>query len=139
MPILFTLYLSWALSSDNNSEEHVRNHPELPPNLRDQCYSSLQRTGTLIRLQYADDICWLGMNCKQSVESVREKIPRRLAERNLLINNNKYEGYVITKDGDQQWKKCKYFGTMLDTTEDIKRWKRMANNAMQKIKYIVKD
>mgnify|MGYP001798179549 FL=1 len=138
-PILFTLYLSRALSSNNNSEENIENHPELPPHLRDHCYSSLQRTGTLIPLQYADDICWLGMNCKHSVESVREKIPQRLAERNLLINNDKTEEYVITKDGDQQWKKCKYLGTMLDTTEDIKRRKRMANDSMQIIKYIVKD
>ena len=138
-PILFTLYLSRALSSNNNSEENIENHPELPPHLRDHCYSNLQRTGTLIPLQYADDICWLGMNCKHSVESVREQIPQKLAKRNLLINNNKTEEYVITKDGDQQWKKCKYLGTMLDTTEDIKRRKRMAYDAMQKIKYIVKD
>ena len=90
-PILFTLYLSRALSSNNNSEENIENHPELPPHLRDHCYSNLQRTGTLIPLQYADDICWLGMNCKHSVESVREQIPQKLAERNLLINNDKTE------------------------------------------------
>ena len=30
-PILFTLYLSRALSSNNISEENIENHPELPP------------------------------------------------------------------------------------------------------------
>ena len=138
-PILFTLYLACALSYDSDNKEEIENHPELPPHLRDHCYSNLQRTGTLIPLQYADDICWLGMNCKHNIERVREEIPEKLKDRNLLINQEKTEEYTIEKDGDQHWRKCKYLGTMLDTTEDIKRRKRMANDAMQEIKHITKD
>ena len=55
------------------------------------------------------------MNCKYNIESVREEIPEKLKDRNLSINQEKTEEYMIEKDGDQHWRKCKYLGTMLDT------------------------
>ena len=94
----------------------------------------MQRTGTLIPLQYADDICWLGMNCKHSVEQVEGTIPETLASRILLINKEKTEKYEIKKNGDGAWRKCKYLGTLLDTGR-----KRLAREAMDKIKFISKD
>ena len=138
-PILFTLYLAKALSTETDFTDNTENHRELAPHLRDHCYSKMQRTGTLIPLQYADDICWLGMNCKHSVEQVEGTIPDILASRNLLINKEKTEKYEIKKNGDGSWRKCKYLGTLLDTSEDIKRRKRLAREAMDKIKYISKD
>ena len=138
-PILFTLYLAKALSIETDCTDDTENHRELAPHLRDHCYSKLQRTGTLIPLQYADDICWLGMNCKHSVEQVEGTIPETLATRNLLINKEKTEKYEIKKNGDGSWRKCKYLGTLLDTSEDIKRRKRLAREAMDKIKYISRD
>ena len=133
------MYLARALSHDSGNKVEVENHPEFRPQIHDHCYSSLQKTGTLIPLQNTDDICLLGMNCKYNIERVRDEIPEKLKDRNLLINQEKTDEYTIEKDGDQHWRKCKNLRTMLDTTEDIKRRKRMANEAMQKIKHITKD
>ena len=138
-PILFTLYLAKALSTEKDDDMTTENHTELAPHLRDHCYSQLERTGTFIPLQYADDICWLGMNCDHSITSVKKEIPRKLAERNLLINEDKTEEYTIERNKDDRWRKCKYLGTMLDTEEDIKRRKILTNDAMDKIKHIIKD
>ena len=66
-------------------------------------------------------------------------IPKTLAERNLTINKDKTEKYEIKKNGDERSKKCIHLGTMLDTSGDIKRRKRLAREAMDKIKYISRD
>ena len=93
----------------------------------------------MILLQYADDICWLGMNSSHTISDVKDTIPEQLAKRNLTINNAKTEEYIISKNGDPAWMKCKYLGTMLDTHTDIKSRKRNANNAMRIIEHILKD
>lgn len=139
-PILFTLYLANAMKEEHaNESDGVENHPELPSHLRDHCYSKLERTGVMIPLQYADDICWLGMNCNHSIDNIKRKIPEMLKERNLMINPDKTEEYQIRKDGPEEWKRCKYLGTMLETTEDMKQRKRLATIAMNKTKHIAKD
>ena len=66
-------------------------------------------------------------------------IPVTLAARNLMINKDKTEKYEIKKDGDETWRKCKYLGTIFDRSGDIKRRKRLAREAMDKIKYISRD
>ena len=139
-PIMFTLYLAKALEECKDRNENCdEKNLELPPHLRDHTYSQVKRTGTVIPLQYADDICWLAMNCSHSIENVKQQIPSALEKRNLLINQEKTEEYRIRKDSEMEWKKCKYLGSMLDSTEDIKRRKRLASGAMDKIKHIFKD
>ena len=49
------------------------------------------------------------------------------------------EEYTITKNGPEDWKKCKILGSLLDTNEDIKRRKQLANNAMRKLQHIFKN
>ena len=139
-PILFTLYLAHALREEPEQHpEDTENHPELAPHLRDHCYADMKRSGLLIPLQYADDICWLGMNCRHSLENVKNRIPGMLEQRNLMINHEKTEEYQIRREGDEAWKKCKYLGTLLDTENDIRRRKGIANEAMKKIRDISKD
>ena len=62
-----------------------------------------------------------------------------LAARNLMINKDKTEKYKIKKYGDETWRKCNYLGTMLNTSEDIKRRERLSRGVMDKIKYISRD
>ena len=139
-PILFTLYLARALSSDQIATEHQEDkNIELAPHLRDHTYSKMTRTGTKIECQYADDISWLGMNCSHSIEDIKKKIPTILETRNLLVNREKTEEYSVKKDGSSDWKRCKYLGTMIDTEQDIKRRKGITSRAMDRIKYISKD
>jgi hypothetical protein len=44
--------------------------------------------------------------------------------------------FVISLVFVSEWKKCKYFGTMLDTKEDIKRRKSLAITAASKLNNI---
>ena len=142
-PILFTLYLAKAMSHETQTSirtsEYEDKHLELVPQLRDHTYSTNLRTGTLIPLQYADDICWLGMNCSHGINNIKQTIPNALNSRNLLINNEKTEEYSVRKQGPDEWKRCKYLGTLLETSEDIKRRKGLASAAMNKIRHITKD
>ena len=55
------------------------------------------------------------------ISNIRKKIPGLLEKRNLLINNEETEEYQIQKEGDMEWKKCKYLGTLLDTENDTRR------------------
>ena len=57
-----------SLSQDSGNKAEV----ERLPHLRDHFYNSLQRIGTRIPLQYAVDICWLGVNCEYG-DSVPER------------------------------------------------------------------
>ncbi len=103
-PILFTLYLANALAAEYQSTANQENHTELPPHLRDHCYSRMQRTGTIIPLQYADDICWVGLNCEHSINNIKKFIPDALSSRNLSVNHQKTEEFKITRDGDPSWR-----------------------------------
>ena len=84
----------------------------------------MERTGQLIPLQYVDDIYWLGINCSHQIEQIKAEIPSVSERRNLMINETKTEEFRISKRGDKMWQKCKYFGTLLDTNEDLKRVKK---------------
>ena len=44
-----------------------------------------------------------------------------LEEYNMIINQDKTEMYKISRKSDEEWKKCKYLGSMLGTEEDINR------------------
>ena len=54
-------------------------------------------------------------------QHTKRKSPRMLKAGNLTVNDSKTEEYTIPND--ENWKKCKLLGSMLDTTEDIKRRK----------------
>lgn len=126
-PILFTLYLAKALT------------PSPPPALADHAYFSNAPPGKMIPLQYADDICWIGINNREGINTIKETIPKLLSQRNLQINQGKTEEFTISREGDDAWKTCKYLGTLMDTKSDIVRRKQLANGAMNRIKPITTD
>ena len=53
------------------------------------------------------------------------------------FNQSKTERYRIKKGGDESWKKCKYVGSLLGTTEDIERSKQRTNTAFSKLKPVL--
>ena len=112
---------------------------EQPPELRDHIYSKPQEWGTLIRPKYADDIGWGAANCRHRLDAERKETIPKLVARGLRINEAKTEEFTIQENGPEEWKKCKILGSLLDTTEDIKRRKQLANNAMQKLKHIFEN
>ena len=146
-PVLFTLYLAKALENnqnpDNLSSDHTyckQNVPSediLPSHLIDHNYAIKRDTSILINQQYADDIGWIS-NAKHRTEQIKRTIPDKLKSRNLQVNKNKTEEHHIKRNpGGEEWKKCKYLGTLLDTEEDIKRRKQLANAAFIQYKEIL--
>ena len=43
-----------------------------------------------------------------------------------IYSKDKTEEYNISRTSDQNWKNCKYLGSLLGTSEDIKRIKQLA-------------
>ena len=134
-PVLFTLYLAKAMenNSDSNSnsdhtycKQNVPTEDILPSHITDHNYTIKRDTNVLINQQYADDIGWI-TNAKHKTNQIKRTVPEKLKSRNLQVNQNKTEEHSIKRNGGEQWKKCKYLGTLLDTDEDIKRRKQLAN------------
>ena len=157
-PVLFTLYLSKALRGEPTSMpqelndhtysqdpgECVKSDTMNQLELRDHNYcqdpNAARTTGTLISLQYADDICWVGGNCGSEVDKQKLIVPPRLQARNLSINTSKPEEYLINhQETDGDWKTCRYLGSLLDTTKDLARRKSLAMVAYRKLKEIFED
>ena len=132
-PILFTLYLAQALKSDKTK---IEKDELLPHHLKDHSYAIPREDHFLINQQYADDISYIS-NASHIIEIYKEKIPEQLQDRNLNVNKEKTEYYEIRRNGSEEWKKCKYLGSLLDTDEDIKRRKGLAVQAANKLKYIL--
>jgi len=96
-------------------------------------YDTYDRLVFLLEQQYSDDCSFLCTDTNVLHEVKKETI-NDLAKRNLKINETKTEEYTIKRNGDDKWRHCKLVGSMLDTKEDIKRRKQLANNAFSKYK-----
>ena len=56
---------------------------------------------------------------EEAKENLEKEVPPTLKEKNLRVNETKSEEYAIKRGGDENWKNCKYFGSLLDTDKDI--------------------
>ena len=128
-PVLFTLYLAKALKGEIGDHDYAMReaYEELiPPHLMEHSYSQpTNEHPIIINQQYADDIGWV-TTAKYKTDSVKRLIPGKLMDRGLQINATKTEEFVISRGGAEDWKKCKYVGSLIDTAEDIKRRKQLA-------------
>jgi len=86
--------------------------------------------------QYADDIGWIS-NSKSKIDHINATIPDQLKDRKLIIKDSKTEYYNISRAGNSDWKKCKYFGSYIGTDEDINRRKQLAIISFNKYKDIL--
>ena len=67
------------------------------------------------------------MNAKHRTEKkIKERVPAQLNKKNLQANETKTEEYTIKRNGQTDWKGCKYLGSLLHTEEGIKRRKALA-------------
>ena len=119
----FTFYLAKTMEKQNNEAQQ----------------NEVQQRENEIELEqlYADDISELASDEKY-IENKINKLPNILAENGLMINPDKTDQYTISRTSDNTWKKCKLLGTLLDTTEDIKRRKILAIDAVKTLKHIFK-
>ena len=139
-PVLFTLYLAKALKGEIGDHDYAMReaYEELiPPHLMEHSYSEpTNEQPIIINQQYADDIGWV-TTAKYKTDSVKRLIPGKLMDRGLQINATKTEEFVISRGGAEDWKKCKYVGSLIDTAEDIKRRKQLAMASFSQYKTIL--
>ena len=104
----------------------------------DHTYSRKIDEHIIIDQQYADDIGWASTN-NEKIEEIENTVPQILKNRNLLVNESKTEKYTVERNGSDQWKACKYVGSLLDTQQDIKRRKSLANQSYISVKDIYRN
>ena len=79
-------------------------------------------------MEYANDLSKL-ISDHNNICRYQHNVEENLSKKELKVNKNKNENYIIIKQ-NHQWKKCKLLGTLLGTEEDINREKILAiNNA----------
>ena len=126
----FTFYLAKSLEATIANEtlsleEHINiqsNYPIVSPNYIDQ--------------QYADDISKISTSIS-AIEKMKDKLPVKLVQRGLKINESKTEEYTNKRANcDNRWRDCELLGSLLDTQNDIKRRKVLAINATNKLKHL---
>ena len=124
--IFFIIYLAVSLSIACNNNVLVQSEHNYNKSIDDHI---------TIDQQYADniDIGWATTEDNQ-IEKIQKDIPPILKDRNLFVNEDKTESYIVKRNGNEDWKKCKYVGSLLDTECDINRRKQQANSAYSKSK-----
>ena len=90
-----------------------------------------------IKMKCADDITYLSTN-PLSNDNIKKELTQKLEKRGLIINETKTEEHVISRQ-DDEWKKCKLLGTLLDTENDIDRRKGLAIIAINNLKSIFEE
>ena len=135
--ILFIFYLACSITINNiqdvNSSKALHHHDYTMPSNTEQSDST---SNTGIDSQYADDLTWIN-TVKEELNRIKEWITTQLKARNLTINDTKTEEFTIDRDvNNNEWKKCKFLGTLIDSESDIHRRKTLANTAYAKCKHI---
>ena len=103
------------------------------PNL---LFDHLNKLVFLLDQQYSDDVSFAATS-KSALNDIKHETINSLKERNLKVNESKTEEFSVKPNGNDDWKKCKLVGSLLDTTEDIKRRTSLANTAYCNIKPIL--
>ena len=142
-PILFILYLAKAMQFEPGLVEHNYSKPEHIQNanktehdyaINEEQIYNMQQESLIIPAQYADDCGYAIVSKSEHIMKYQATVlPEILKKRNLSCNKSKTESYMISRSNncDQKYKKCKYLGSLLDTTEDFKRRKLLTIDCMK--------
>ena len=85
-------------------------------------------------MEYVDDISKVTSN-HSSMENFKHNTTEILKPRDLNVNHDKTEQYIISRTSNE-WRLCKYLGSILDTGEDIKGRKILAITTANRLKII---
>ena len=155
-PIMFILYLAKSMDHNSHLLDHTYSKPKHlstpePSFLKEHDYYmnkekiyQISKQTLKINTEYADDVgkniisqsCNTENNTKKLTDHYKLHLPDKLRNHNLQCNPEKTEHYTINRNGCDNWKKCIYLGSLLDTTNDIKRRKQLTMSAMLKLNYL---
>ena len=141
-PIWFIFYLHKALEyikppPVRDTKKDTNHDHTYSKNNKNQKINKTQKE-YIIDQQYADDISWITTNINAK-EYIKNTVPETLTNKNLLVNQEKTEEYTINRKSNQDWKTCKYLGSLLGNDEDIKRRKILACEAFRKKKSLTSN
>ena len=137
--LFFIIYLAISITKLNNTnqtlgyEDHTYAKSN-PIGIRPEDHTLINNL-FLLDQQYADDIGWAATQ-SGIINQIEKEVPVLLSDRNLQINASKTETYTICRQGSENWRKCKYIGSLLGTEEDIDRRKHLTNFAYQNLKSV---
>ena len=137
----FTYYLAKTLEPTRSNQLADHPHAEqkirssIPDHIIEHNYCVITQKDQIdIDMEYADDISKVTSN-HSSMENFKHNTSEILKPRDLNVNHGKTEQYIINRTNNE-WRLCKYLGSMLDTGEDIKRRKIFAITATNQLKII---
>ena len=136
----FTFYLARTLADQpipHNDHNYTSYTNDLNKQIqKEHSYYKPPSTKYLdINQEYADDMSIIATS-KIPIQKSKMILPQKLKTNDLMMNEAKTEEYEIKRNGDENWKECKFLGSMLDTTNDIKRRKSLALTAIENLKSI---
>ncbi len=142
-PLLFTLYLAQALKPPNK-QQHINEHSYTKPQIAtedllpkcqlDHAYSMPAENYLDINQQY--DISYV-TTAKHKNEQHKKLVPQIIKRRKLNVNTDKIEENEVERNGNEDWKKCKLVGSLIDTTTDITTGTDLTIAAYNKLKKIL--
>ena len=153
-PIWFIFYLYKALSACKSCDsinlsnnfvdiKHDHSYFKKRPSIteQDHPYSKKNKINKsqknfIIDQQYADDASW-ATTSEEAKNNIKTNVPKLLKNNNLLVNEDKTEDYKVTRGGEEDWKNCKFLGSLLGNNEDITRRKQLACAAFNKNKTVL--
>ena len=86
-------------------------------------------------MEYADNMSHITSDMR-IIEYAKKTLPSKLSSWDLIMNEKKAEEFIIKRNGEETWKKCKLLGTLLDTEEGVKQRKVLAMNVVNSMKEI---
>ena len=133
---LFTFYLVKALDSNKHGDHDYCRTIVKPPAHITNDYQYAYINGEIsLNMKSVDNMSHISSNMRNA-EYAKKTLPSKLSSWDLIMNEEKIEEFTIKRNGEETWKKCKLFETLLDTEEDIKRRKILAMNVMNLMKEI---
>ena len=140
----FTFYLAKSLGDSTPSildhhyiQQNIQEN-EIPTILQEHNYFEFtQKAQITIEMEYADDMSEITSDYHRSVKTETTKV-KKLTDKGLQINDSKTERYKIDRQNND-WKKCKLLGSLLDTEQDMQRRKSLAINAANNLNVFFKN
>ncbi len=74
---------------------------------------------------------------KHKHEQHKKLVPQIIKRRKLNVNTDKIEENEVERNGNEDWKKCKLVGSLIDTTTDITTGTDLTIAAYNKLKKIL--
>ena len=91
-----------------------------------------------INPKYSDDISFIRSQLAK-INCIMRVAPDMLREVDLIGNSSKREEYEVSRSGNENWKSCKYLGSLLDSEKDIGRRKCLALDAVTTLNHQFKS